>query len=127
LLPEEYQVMRALRDYSFNASSRDFTPTHVLYEAYLELNQQYIGGIDSPQRLNATQFGIIVRKVFEIEPERKTKRWYKGHRVYGYLGVKGPDSIILEHEGPGRPCQQRSTVDPDTTASTAKIGGSSKT
>jgi hypothetical protein len=130
LLPEEQQVIKALRHYCFDlerTTCRDFTPTFVLYEAYRKLRAEYIDSADAPDLLNPTQFGIALRRVFEIDAERKAHRRYQGKMRWGYLGVKGPDSAIVQR-GPGNPWLIRARANRQgTTVSTAKMHGLSTT
>jgi len=112
--PEEQQVYGIVVDYAQdpeNADLRYFVPTRVLYEAYrewwLQFEWRWVG---APQLLTPEQFGSALRQVFPelCDHGRRVKRTYKGRREWGYLGLKGPGSII-SHTCRGRP-KRRQTV-----------------
>ena len=101
MLPEESQVFDALRAFDFEperTSVCDFCPTHVLSQAYLEYMDR--GGF--AEILTPTLFGVALRRVFDIDPERKTRRTYQGKNVPGYMHVRGPGAIV-SHDRRGNP------------------------
>lgn len=101
MTPEECNVFDALKGYCFepeDTSLCDFCPTHVLYQTYLDFMDA--GGF--AEILNSTQFGVALRRVFDIAPERKTRRTYRGRNSVGYYHVRGPESIVTR-EGRGNP------------------------
>jgi hypothetical protein len=99
--PEEGHVLDALKAYCFEPEDTgicDFVPTHVLYQTYLDFMDA--GGF--AEILNAQQFGVALRRVFDIAPERKTRRTYQGWNTWGYYHVRGPGSIVTR-AGRGNP------------------------
>ena len=104
--PEEEHVFDALKQWSFEPSKAtvlDFVPTRVLFELY----RAYVSQFDYTASgevsvLNATQFGVALRRVFDISPDRRTKCVYAGRREVGYRFVKGPGSIVTQSTR-GRP------------------------
>lgn len=99
---EEEQVLTALRAYVFDADQttpQDFTAASVLYDKYRAFAAGVIG---SPPILSRQQFGVALRRVFHLDPERKTQRRINGRPVAGYAGVRGPGSVVTQL-GPGNP------------------------
>lgn len=88
LLPEEVEIKDALGAYCFDpalTSCLDFVPTRILHAAYL----QHVAGAARPATLlNATQFGVALRKTFGIAADRKTRRLYQGRKEMGYCYVR---------------------------------------
>lgn len=112
MTPEESQLWEALRHFCFEpeqTSITDFCPTDVLYQTYRAFMVQ--GGF--AEILNQTEFGVALRRVFDIEPERKTRRICQGVHTWGYYHVRGPGSVVT-HNGPGNPRLQHAR--PQTTA-----------
>lgn len=130
--PEEEQVCLALKDYCFDpekTSVNDFTPTAVLYAVYFKYAEQYDftgGGSDFPDKLNETQFGAALRRVFHLEEDRLTRRRVGNRRVYGYFFVKGPGSIVV-NGGPGNPAFKLQVPKCRVEANTVKTDGSLNT
>lgn len=111
LLPEEQQVCEALKAFTFDperTSVNDFTPTRMLFDAYLRFISQTGNGPDAPEVLNPKQFGAALRRAFNLSGDRHTRRRIEGRLTMGYLHVRGPGSVIA-HFGPGNPNLMRRT------------------
>lgn len=110
MTPAEIEVFEALSAYTFDVEKTvmtDFTPTSVLYEAYRTKARTFdrtYGG--SATILNAQQFGVALRRVFDIDPGRKAQRRYQGRAAWGYSHVRGPGSCV-SRANPGNPNFQR--------------------
>jgi len=110
MAPEEVDVLAALKLYTDNtedgrADLFDFVSTKVLYERYIKHYDQWVDTWDAPERLSIRQFGAALRRVFpelESDETRRVRRRYAGRMAWGYIGMKGPESIRL-HKNPGRP------------------------
>lgn len=110
--PEEYDVRRALKDYTDDWPPDDprrlraFIPTARLYETY----RTYInsvpqwGGEDPP--LTLIKFAVVLRRVFPeltlLPRAGKAFRSYDRKRVWGIVGLWGP-GCILTRGTTGRP------------------------
>lgn len=102
--PEETIVLRALNEFCFEPSMcgpQDFVPTQVLYAKYRDYAK---GRPDCPPHLilNIQGFGAALRRVFDLDPARKTRRSYQGKQLPGYLYVQGPGAIKAR-DAEGRP------------------------
>jgi len=80
-----------------------WTPTQVLYDAYLKWLP-----VNAPSAtpLSESYFGRAMHRVLGVEPALKQFRRYHGKRCWGYVGVKGPGSIIVS-KSRGRPTNER--------------------
>ena len=110
---EEGLVFDALKGWSFDPSKAtilDFVPTRILFELYRAHAREFdYTASEEAVVLNATQFGVALRRVFDISADRRVMRTYQGRKEYGYYYVKGPGSIVSQSTS-GRPkkCQNGS-------------------
>lgn len=110
LTPEEYDVVAVLHEYRTimdeeDAELTDFVPFLTLYEKYLDYKHStHLLSVDDPisPTLTKLQFGSALRRVWPGIGEYKVKRTINGKRVIGFVGVKGPDSYVV-NDGPGKP------------------------
>lgn len=106
MTPEEEQVFDALHRFTFiieDTTPCDFAPTNVLYEIYQRYARRsdYSRG-ESAAVLNEREFGVALRRVFDLDAGRKTRRTHRGRHTWGYIHVRGPGSIV-SHDSRGRP------------------------
>jgi hypothetical protein len=121
LLAEEQDVKTAMAQAGYDSYDTDptvdpddFTPTAVLYRVYRRHVAQYVDPLDDVEVLSRRKFGAVMGVIFphleerDIHPTRglvrvnRVQRTYHGRRVWGYLGVRGPESIRARHHR-GRP------------------------
>lgn len=76
-----------------------FTPTHVLYDVYLKWLPANAPGATP---LNETYFGRALRRALGLDEALKQFRRYRGKRCWGYVGVRGPGSVMASSKA-GRP------------------------
>lgn len=109
--PEEWEVSKAMEKAGYTFDPYDgysFTPTYVLHRVYREYvaQSQWRTAYDGvePVTLNPSQFGIALGTVFGFTRDDgfRVQRWYHGQKCWGYIGMKGPDSIET-NPLPGRP------------------------
>jgi hypothetical protein len=121
LTPEEVDVKSALRDYvsfSDGATVSDWCPLAPLYRQYLESIADRPYDPEGPDRLNIRQFGAALLRVYpDLDAlDEKGNRVYRvqqtvaAKRVWGYLGLKGPHSLIAR-ESRGRPRHDNAPAD----------------
>jgi hypothetical protein len=92
--PYERLVLQALAEYCFEPTQTDrldWCPTAILYTKYC--NYAAIRGCDPDMILGVNQFGVALRRAFDIDPARKSRHYYRGERACGYRYVQGPGSI----------------------------------
>lgn len=104
LTPEEKDVKKALSAYSTaDASGFDWVAVAELYRRYcdwrLRAYQKY--DPDGYPLLTIRQFGRAVRRVFP-KLNRLHRRSFQGVQLWGYAGLRGPDSIITPPAQGGR-------------------------
>jgi hypothetical protein len=109
LTPEEEEVLQALAplytDDPERAALDDFTPTRVLYRAYLDYVNRFDHLPGDPEVLTQHQFGAAIRRAFaELgdHSDYRVQRTVKGRRVWGFLGITGPGTVKIR-TGPGNP------------------------
>lgn len=115
MTPEEESVFEALHGFTFlmeDTKPTDFTPTDTLYEMYKRYAQRsnFATGRFAPT-LNVKEFGVALRRVFDLDASRKTRRTCRGRNVWGYVHVRGPGSIV-SHDSRGRPRRAQSAAAP---------------
>lgn len=121
LTPEERHIARAMKKAGFQSydpevegvTPQDFTTTDVLYHHYrvywanlsrwalMEMLED--GGNTRP--LSKRQFGVAIHRVFPHLGEGKSGEYRARHRVngklvWGYRGIKGPDSNTVADQKP---------------------------
>lgn len=114
LLPEEQEVVAALSAYETvfdndDISLDEFVTTHDLYETYrrhaLAVHSQPGFGVADPEEapiiLAQRQFGAAIRRVWPGIEAYKVYRMKDGRRQWGFVGVRGPESITVQ-DNPGR-------------------------
>lgn len=139
--PEEADVAMALKDYKGLLTSpdevdlQDFMPTFRLYYLYREYMLRQNLSLEPREVLGPKKFGAALAQVFPhlqdrerssqtgrlIRPHR-TRARYHGKTVWGYLGIKGPDSIRVYGER-GRPLnvnRKNLNIDPVSEAPTSR-------
>lgn len=104
MTPEEAQVYESLAPhYCFDLEQVglcEVTPTNVLYEYYLKHLRESFA--DPGSALNPTQFGVALRRVFDVDPDRRVRLRIEGKREWGYRHVRGPHSVRM-NENRGNP------------------------
>jgi hypothetical protein len=117
---EEGLVFDALRGWSFDPSKAtilDFVPTRILFELYRAHAREFdYTASEEAVILNATQFGVALRRVFDISGDRRTRCLYAGRREVGYRFVKGPGSIVTQlNRGRPKKCRIANCISPAVT------------
>lgn len=105
LTDEEEDVEWALQQYTADpevAHPDDFVPTKVLYRIYCRAMREYSRDPDANEPLDISSFGATIPRVFSdldnADPElgdnpNKVRRRYHGKLMWGYRGLKGPESV----------------------------------
>jgi len=115
LTDEEWEVQQALEVYEFQPENeRAFVPTRVLYAAYRRSIAQRQFRDPMTTVLSQQQFGVALGRVFSFKetglvaneeggrhPNRVRRTWH-GQRMWGYLGLVGPETIE-SRDSVGRP------------------------
>ena len=115
LLPEELEVAQALREYETVLDDGDiplneFVTIHDLHKAYLvhyaiSHTRSKFAAMDPeevPVKLSHRQFGVALRRVWPGIEAYKVYRMVNGKRRWGFVGVRGPESITVSSDT-GRP------------------------
>lgn len=126
LTEEEKDVQKALLAAGYESidtapgevSVDDFTPTAILYRVYRQHVAQFSHPFEDVEILSYRKFGSVMARVFphledqfingrgRLTREYRARRSYHGERCWGYLGIKGPESIKSYSEA-GRPRHER--------------------
>jgi len=115
LTDEEIEVQQALKDYEWQPDNHQaFVPTRVLYQVYRRYIAQLAWREPTTTNLSMQQFGVVLGRLFPFEDEgvmanerpgrhpNRVRRTYHGRRMWGYLGLVGPETITSRDQ-PGRP------------------------
>ena len=104
LTDHERDVASALRDYRVTDDRYDsFTPTENLWQMYRNWYLRSGNRIAPPTMLTRNQFGMALRRVFDLGDDECVIRSVQGKRMRGYLCLVGPESINVGQEKGRRP------------------------
>lgn len=72
-----------------------FTPTRLMYQAYVRWLSR---NREDAQPVGGSFFGRSLGSTIGADPFLRVQRFYEGRREWGYLGVKGPGSILVSSQ-----------------------------